>query len=102
MGPASTIQGRRHTTPFDAASGYVLTSALSVIFVRVRHALYLGIPTTSGAPVSTEDFDTASELLQIAIGLQRSGQSIKYVRTPEGQDISMGQLKTLVEEASKA
>ena len=62
----------------------------------------LGYQPRRGAPVSTEDFDSASELLQIAIGLQRSGQSIKYIRTPEGQDISMGQLKTLVEEASKA
>jgi hypothetical protein len=62
----------------------------------------LGYQPRRGAPVSTEDFDTPSELLQIAIGLQRSGQSIKYVRTPEGQDISMTQLKVLVEEAGRS
>jgi hypothetical protein len=61
----------------------------------------LGYQPRRGAPVSTEDFDSPSELLQIAIGLQRSGQSIKYVRTPEGQDISMGQLKELVERGGK-
>jgi hypothetical protein len=61
----------------------------------------IGYQSRRGAPVSTEDFDTASEALQIAIGLQRGGESIKYIRTPEGDDISMGQLKALVDGAGK-
>jgi hypothetical protein len=61
----------------------------------------LGYQPRRGAPVSTEDFDSASELLQIAIGLQRGGESIKYIRTPEGKDISMGELKALVDGGAK-
>jgi hypothetical protein len=69
--------------------------------VGVGHALCHRIPVTSGRFGSTEDFDTASEALQIAIGLQRGGESIKYSRTPEGEDVSMGQLKTLVDGGGK-
>ena len=61
----------------------------------------IGYQPRRGAPVSTEDFDTASEALQIAIGLQRGGESIKYIRTPEGKDISMGELKAFVEGGGK-
>jgi hypothetical protein len=57
----------------------------------------IGYQPRRGSPVSTADFDTASEALQIAIGLQRGGESIRYIRTPEGKDISMGELKALVE-----
>lgn len=61
----------------------------------------LAYQSRRGAPVSTADFDTASETLQIAIGLQRGGESIRYIRTPDGKDISMTQLKAIVEGAGK-
>jgi hypothetical protein len=62
----------------------------------------IGYQSRRGAPVSTEDFDTASEALQIAIGMQRGGESIKYIRTPEGKDISMGELKAFVDGPAKS
>ena len=61
----------------------------------------IGYQPRRGSPVSTEDFDTPSEALQIAIGLQRGGQSISYIQTPEGGKISIGQLKAIVEEANR-
>ena len=57
----------------------------------------IGYQARRGSPVSTADFDTASEALSIAIGLQRGGESIRFIRTPEGVDISMTQLKALLE-----
>ncbi len=61
----------------------------------------IGYQPRRGSPVSTEDFDTASEALQIAIGIQRGGQSISYIQTPDGERISIGQLKAIVDGASK-
>jgi hypothetical protein len=61
----------------------------------------IGYQSRRGSPVSTADFDTASEAWQITVGLQRGGESIRYIRTPEGKDISVTQLKEIVEAAHK-
>lgn len=61
----------------------------------------IGYQPRRGSPVSEADFDTASEAWQTAVGLQRGGESIKYIRTPQGEDISIGQLKAIVEGAGR-
>ena len=57
----------------------------------------IGYQSRRGAPVSTADFDTASEAWRTIIGMQRGGESVKYIRTPEGKDISVTELKAIVE-----
>lgn len=61
----------------------------------------IGYQSRRGSPVSTADFDTASEAWRTVIGMQRGGESIRYIRTPEGEVISVGQLKAIVEARAK-